>query len=139
MRLLETISVPSAFFIGGVDPLFYEGSIHMVNVVREFYWQVRLTALWVGDTQFCCDDTQGNGYVVVDSGTSFNTLPHDEGDRFFNIVDRGHFCRAEDPSTFAAFPVIRYVLVSQKIHTDRQTDSFSECSLAGQTHSLSIH
>lgn len=76
---------PSALFLGGVDPRFYIPPIRYVPVVREHYWEVEMEELWVGSTKFCCDGPTKKSYVIFDSGTSFNSIPHNEAARFFSL------------------------------------------------------
>eukprot|EP00375_Theileria_parva_P003530 XP_766213.1 pepsinogen [Theileria parva strain Muguga] len=73
----------SYVMIGGVDERFYVGDLYMLPVVREYYWEIKLYELWVGNVKLCCDD---ESYVIFDSGTSFNTMPHDQFLYFKHIV-----------------------------------------------------
>lgn len=75
----------SALFFGGVDPRFYEAPIHMFPVEREHYWEVALDAIYVGDKKFCCEEGTKN-YVILDSGTSFNTMPGTEMRSFLEMI-----------------------------------------------------
>lgn len=115
-------------FIGGVDPQFFIPPIQEVPVVREHYWEVELDELWVGDTKFCCRDDEDKtpGYVIFDSGTSFNTIPHREAKRFFNLFLKKQ-CLLEPLDTsgdteesiretlLKDYPTITYKLVSWKL------------------------
>eukprot|EP01066_Platyproteum_vivax_P004654 Platyproteum_vivax@DN16017_c0_g1_i1.p1 len=64
----------SAFFLGGIDRRFYEGPVHMVPVVDEYYWQVQLYEMRVGNRKVCCDTPMG---LILDTGTTFLTMPSD--------------------------------------------------------------
>lgn len=95
----------SALLIGGVDPCFYSGEIKMLPLVREYYWEVSLLELWVGDRKLCCDE---DSYVIFDSGTSFNTLPHDEFATFKTLVPSRN-CNGNLVSVLSGYPIIKYV------------------------------
>ncbi|CDI79171.1 eukaryotic aspartyl protease, putative [Eimeria acervulina] len=97
----------SAIFFGGVDPRFFEPPIHMFPVVREHYWEVELDAIYVGDKKFCCAEGTKN-YVIVDSGTSFNTLPSDEMESFLEMIPSQE-C-GEDDSFLEQYPDITYII-----------------------------
>lgn len=75
----------SALLFGGVDPRFYEPPIHMFRVTQEHYWEVELDAIMVGDTKLCCESGV-KSYAILDSGTSFNTLPAKEMAQFLELV-----------------------------------------------------
>ncbi|KAK6590323.1 hypothetical protein RS030_162537 [Cryptosporidium xiaoi] len=48
-------SLSALLLLGGIDPNLYDGEIHMLQVVRENYWQVEIESLFIGDTKYCCD------------------------------------------------------------------------------------
>eukprot|EP00918_Siedleckia_nematoides_P094620 GHVU01207746.1.p1 GENE.GHVU01207746.1~~GHVU01207746.1.p1 ORF type:complete len:384 (-),score=79.48 GHVU01207746.1:373-1428(-) len=98
----------SAIFFGGVDPRFFVPPIHMIPVVREHYWEVKLDSFWVGNRKFCCNDNTNN-YAIIDSGTSFNTLPAREIDLFFAMVPPMS-CDAPEADLSRNFPNLTYVL-----------------------------
>lgn len=75
----------SALLFGGVDPRFYVPPIHMFPVTQEHYWEVALDAIMVGDTKLCCEEGV-KSYAILDSGTSFNTLPAKEMAAFMQMV-----------------------------------------------------
>ncbi|OEH78578.1 eukaryotic aspartyl [Cyclospora cayetanensis] len=98
----------SALFFGGVDPRFYEPPIHMFPVEREHYWEVALDAIYVGDKKFCCEGGTKN-YVILDSGTSFNTLPGAEMKSFLEMIP-SQDCGGEDDRFLQQYPDITYVI-----------------------------
>ncbi|SJK86292.1 Eukaryotic aspartyl protease [Babesia microti strain RI] len=119
---------PSFLLIGGVDRRFYEGELKMAQVVRKHYWEVALTQLWVGDTMLCCENEQDStilreesdqnndaqstiekSYVIVDSGTSFNSLPHRDYERFIKLVPSIP-AASFSADKIASYPTIKYVL-----------------------------
>ena len=85
LSLLLLLLQVSAIFFGGVDPRFFEPPIHMFPVVREHYWEVELDAIYVGERKFCCAEGTKN-YVIIDSGTSFNTMPSNEMESFLEMI-----------------------------------------------------
>nr|ABQ41431.1 unknown [Eimeria tenella] len=97
----------SALFFGGVDPRFYESPIHMFPVEREHYWEVALDAIHVGDKKFCCEEGTKN-YVILDSGTSFNTMPGNEMRSFLEMIPSQE-C-GDDDSFLSSYPDITYVI-----------------------------
>lgn len=98
----------SALFFGGVDPRFYEAPIHMFPVEREHYWEVALDAIYVGDKKFCCEEGTKN-YVILDSGTSFNTMPGTEMRSFLEMIPTQE-CGADDEEFLKNYPDITYVI-----------------------------
>ncbi|EKX73733.1 pepsinogen, putative [Theileria equi strain WA] len=95
----------SALLIGGVDNRFYKEEIKMLPLIREYYWEVQLSELWIGNNKLCCST---NSYVIFDSGTSFNTLPHDEFSKFKTFVPYKN-CNGDLDSVLSEYPVIKYV------------------------------
>lgn len=100
----------SAFFIGGVDPRFYEGPINLVPVLREHYWEVGLDSFWIDDYKFCCDEGS-RSYAIVDSGTSFNTLPFADFERFRHLVPKMPCEGGMSSEVARMFPTLTYKLV----------------------------
>ncbi|KAL8433474.1 hypothetical protein ACSSS7_003864 [Eimeria intestinalis] len=98
----------SALFFGGVDPRFYQPPIHMFPVEREHYWEVALDAIYVGDKKFCCEEGTKN-YVILDSGTSFNTLPGAEMRSFLEMIPTQE-CSMENDDFLKEYPDITYVI-----------------------------
>lgn len=111
-----------------MDRRFYEGELKMAQVVRKHYWEVALTQLWVGDTMLCCENEQDStilreesdqnndaqstiekSYVIVDSGTSFNSLPHRDYERFIKLVPSIP-AASFSADKIASYPTIKYVL-----------------------------
>lgn len=102
-------NISSAFFIGGVDSRFYDGHIRMVPVIREHYWEVGLSSFWIGDKKFCCEEGSKN-YVIIDSGTSFNTLPYRDISKFRQLVPKRP-CHEDMEDVLQTFPMLTYKLV----------------------------
>ena len=82
----------SALFFGGPDPEFYEGEITWMPVMRQFYWEIRLQDIVVGDehlnlctpgAEYTTDD-QGCK-IVFDTGTSLIAGP---SDAVMNIMNK---------------------------------------------------
>lgn len=82
----------------------------MVPVVREHYWEIGLDSFWIGDTKFCCDEGTKN-FVIIDSGTSFNTLPSKEITKFHELVPKRP-CGEDMNKILETFPTLKYRLVS---------------------------
>lgn len=78
----------SAFLLGGVDPRFFEPPIRYVPVMREHYWQLELKSLWVGSVRYCCNPGDRHS-VILDSGTSFNSVPSKEALGFLSLIPSG--------------------------------------------------
>lgn len=98
----------SALFFGGVDPKFYEAPIHMFPVSREHYWETQLDSITVGDVKFCCDEDKPS-YVILDSGTSFNTMPGTELGKLLDLIPQRE-CNMEDSNFLASYPTITYTI-----------------------------
>lgn len=96
----------SGLFFGGVDPRFFEPPIHMFPVSREHYWETSLDGIFIGDEKFCCDKPS---FVILDSGTSFNTLPGKDMRRLMQRFPP-QACDVEDPEFAKAYPPITYVI-----------------------------
>lgn len=96
----------SAFMLGGISKEFYEGNIYMLPVIKEYYWEVKLDAIYVGEQKLCCDE---DSYVVFDSGTSYNTLPSDKMKTFMNMIPSDRCNEAAFHESLKSFPVIKYV------------------------------
>ncbi|KAK2194476.1 bifunctional Aspartic peptidase domain superfamily/Peptidase family A1 domain/VPS28 [Babesia duncani] len=93
----------SAVTIGGADPRFYKGDIVMMPVARQMYWEVKLKEVWIGNERICCNE---ESYAIFDSGTSFNTFPHDAFMRFKELVPPQEY---RDDINLEQFPIIMYV------------------------------
>ncbi|KAL8453236.1 hypothetical protein Emag_001968 [Eimeria magna] len=109
----------SALFFGGVDPRFYQPPIHMFPVEREHYWEVALDAIYVGDKKFCCEEGTKN-YVILDSGTSFNTLPGAEMRSFLEMIPTQE-CSMDSDDFLKEYPDITYVIEDAALRETHQT------------------
>ncbi|KAK1939812.1 putative aspartyl protease [Babesia divergens] len=98
----------SKIMFGGVDPRYYEGEIKLFPVVREHYWEVKLDAIYVGDEKLCCHGDEA--YLIFDSGTSLNTIPSGQFDRFMSYIQR-NACN----DTFEGYPTITYIMNGEPI------------------------
>ncbi|UKK00526.2 pepsin A [Theileria orientalis] len=96
----------SGLMIGGVDKRFCNSDVVMLPVVREYYWETKLKEIWVGDAKLCCTE---ESYVIFDSGTSFNTMPHDEFMEFKKLVSPKSCHDPVSPDDLEQFPTIKYV------------------------------
>ncbi|KJP89378.1 hypothetical protein AK88_01044 [Plasmodium fragile] len=96
----------STFIIGGLSKSFYEGSIYMLPVIKEYYWEVELDAIYVGEKKICCEE---KSYAILDTGTSYNTMPSTQIKDFFNIVSSVACTEDNYKEVLKNYPVIKYV------------------------------
>ncbi|XP_078387898.1 cathepsin D-like [Cetorhinus maximus] len=61
--------------LGGVDPKYYTGSFHYLDVTRQAYWQIKADQVTVGNKLTLC---KGGCQAIVDTGTSLITGPAEE-------------------------------------------------------------
>ncbi|XP_072348479.1 cathepsin D-like [Scyliorhinus torazame] len=61
--------------LGGVDPKYYTGDFHYVNVTRQAYWQIKADEVTVGNQLTLC---KGGCQAIVDTGTSLIVGPMEE-------------------------------------------------------------
>ncbi|GAW78955.1 aspartyl protease [Plasmodium gonderi] len=96
----------STFIVGGISKSFYEGSIYMLPVTKEYYWEVDLDAIYVGNKKICCDE---KSYVIFDTGTSYNTIPSAQIKNFFQEVPSIPCTEGNYEEHLKSYPVIKYV------------------------------
>ncbi|KEG03541.1 pepsinogen, putative [Plasmodium vinckei vinckei] len=96
----------SAFIVGGINKSYYEGDIYMLPVVKEYYWEVKLDAIYVGDEKICCEE---ESYAIFDSGTSYNTMPSIQIDNFFKKVISKPCNEENYNDVLKDYPTIKYV------------------------------
>ena len=91
----------SALFFGGPDPEFYTGEITWMPVMRQFYWEIRLSDIIVGKAKMnFCDSNDANSYavdklgckIVFDTGTSLIAGPSDAIGRLVDKLDVDAHC-----------------------------------------------
>jgi hypothetical protein len=89
----------SALFFGGPDPKFYHGEITWMPVMRQFYWEIRLQDIAIGNNRLhLCD--QGSEYatdaqgckIVFDTGTSLIAGPSDAVMRIMDQLQVDQHC-----------------------------------------------
>ncbi|XP_067875848.1 cathepsin D-like [Heterodontus francisci] len=61
--------------LGGVDPKYYTGDFHYVNITRQAYWQIMADQVTVGKELILC---KGGCQAIVDTGTSLIVGPVEE-------------------------------------------------------------
>ncbi|KAM4743043.1 beta-secretase 2 [Anableps anableps] len=73
----STVDPPAgSFILGGVEPSLYRGSIWYTPIVKEWYYQVEVLKLEVGDQNLNLDCKEYNAdKAIVDSGTTLLRLP----------------------------------------------------------------
>ncbi|KAK1935857.1 putative aspartyl protease [Babesia divergens] len=96
----------SAIMFGGADANFHKSRIRMMPVVGDYYWQVRLQEVWLGDRKICCD---GPAYAIFDTGTTFNSMPHEAFTHLMNIYPFTDCEEHSIKSQLSRLPSIRYV------------------------------
>ncbi|KMZ95866.1 aspartyl protease [Plasmodium vivax Mauritania I] len=96
----------STFLVGGVSKSFYEGSIYMLPVVKEYYWEVELDGIYVGEKKICCEE---KSYAIFDTGTSYNTMPSAQMKGFFDVVPSAPCTEENYQEVLKNYPVIKYL------------------------------
>ncbi|CXI77936.1 plasmepsin X [Plasmodium berghei] len=96
----------STFIVGGISKSYYEGDIYMLPVVKEYYWEVKLDAIYIGDEKICCEE---ESYAIFDSGTSYNTMPSTQISNFFKIVSSKPCNEENYNNILKEYPTIKYV------------------------------
>ncbi|KPP80319.1 beta-secretase 2-like [Scleropages formosus] len=75
-----------SLIIGGIEPTLYKGSVWYTPIKEEWYYQVEILKLEVGDQNLILDCKEYNrDKAIVDSGTTFLRLP----ENVFNAVVDG--------------------------------------------------
>ena len=89
----------SALFFGGPDPEFYTGKITWIPVMRQFYWEIRLQDIFVGDQamnlcapggQYTTDEAGCK--IVLDTGTSLVAGPSEAISNLLEKLDVSNHC-----------------------------------------------
>ncbi|GAB64457.1 aspartyl protease [Plasmodium cynomolgi strain B] len=96
----------STFIVGGLSKSFYEGNIYMLPVVKEYYWEVELDGIYVGEKKICCEE---KSYAIFDTGTSYNTMPSAQIKEFFDVVPSVPCTEENYQDVLKNYPVIKYV------------------------------
>ncbi|SBT30491.1 plasmepsin X, putative [Plasmodium ovale wallikeri] len=96
----------STFIVGGISKSFYEGNIYMLPVIKEYYWEVQLDAIYIGDKKICCEE---KSYAIFDSGTTYNTMPSSQIKSFFDMVNAVPCNDNNYKDVLKNYPVIKYV------------------------------
>ncbi|CAA9986186.1 eukaryotic aspartyl protease, putative [Plasmodium knowlesi strain H] len=96
----------STFIIGGLSKSFYQGSIYMLPVIKEYYWEVELDGIYVGEKKICCEE---KSYAIFDTGTSYNTMPSAQIKNFFDVVPSVACTEENYQDVLKNYPIIKYV------------------------------
>jgi cathepsin D len=89
----------SALFFGGPDPEFYTGKITWIPVMRQFYWEIRLQDIFIGNHrmnlcspggQYTTDESGCK--IVLDTGTSLIAGPSDAISNLLEKLDVTAHC-----------------------------------------------
>uniref|UniRef100_A0A8C9GNH0 Peptidase A1 domain-containing protein n=1 Tax=Piliocolobus tephrosceles TaxID=591936 RepID=A0A8C9GNH0_9PRIM len=96
----------STLVIGGISNAFYEGDIYMLPVTKEYYWEVSLDAIYIGDKKICCDTPS---YVIFDSGTSYNTVPSSQMSTLLQLIPQTSCSNNNYRDVLKDYPFIKYV------------------------------
>lgn len=127
----------SALFFGGPDPEFYSGDITWMPVMRQFYWEIRLQDIAIGDKhlnlcepggEFTTDD-QGCK-IVFDTGTSLIAGPTDAIYKIMNTLDVENHCDdlSQLPDLTMMFGGKEFVLHPEDYVLAGDNDGFSTTS-----------
>ncbi|XP_012728561.2 napsin-A [Fundulus heteroclitus] len=68
-------AVGGELVLGGLDPQYYTGDLHYVNVTRKAYWQIGMNRVDVGNQLTLC---KASCQAIVDTGTSLIVGPSEE-------------------------------------------------------------
>ncbi|CRG98084.1 plasmepsin X, putative [Plasmodium gallinaceum] len=96
----------STFMIGGISKSFYEGKIYMLPVVKEYYWEVKLDAIYVGEEKICCEK---ESYAIFDTGTSYNTMPSTHINTLLNLIPTNSCNEDNYKEVLKNYPSIKYI------------------------------
>eukprot|EP00916_Digyalum_oweni_P015194 GHVL01024826.1.p1 GENE.GHVL01024826.1~~GHVL01024826.1.p1 ORF type:complete len:458 (+),score=79.50 GHVL01024826.1:78-1451(+) len=95
----------SAMYLGGVDERLYIPPIQSVHVIDDYYWQVNLKEMRIGDEKVCCDEPTG---LILDTGTTYLTAPSDKIPKILRLLGNGqNFVHCDKLDNL---PTITYVL-----------------------------
>lgn len=128
----------SALFFGGPDPKFYHGEITWMPVMRQFYWEIRLQDIAIGDSHLhLCDAgtqyaTDEHGCkIVFDTGTSLIAGPSDAVMKIMNQLNVEDHCDdiSALPDLTMHFGGKEFVLHPADYVLDSDNDSGSGCKL----------
>uniref|UniRef100_A0A8C7XLS2 Peptidase A1 domain-containing protein n=1 Tax=Oryzias sinensis TaxID=183150 RepID=A0A8C7XLS2_9TELE len=67
--------VGGELILGGIDPQYFSGDLHYVNVTRKAYWQIQMDRVDVGNQLTLC---KAGCQSIVDTGTSLMVGPAEE-------------------------------------------------------------
>eukprot|EP01017_Pseudomicrothorax_dubius_P035592 TRINITY_DN5009_c0_g2_i1.p1 TRINITY_DN5009_c0_g2~~TRINITY_DN5009_c0_g2_i1.p1 ORF type:complete len:635 (-),score=156.83 TRINITY_DN5009_c0_g2_i1:219-2123(-) len=100
----EDGSYTSRLIFGGWDQSLLQGEIGWHPVESELYWAIKLDAVRIGDkkTSVCESD---QCMVILDSGTSFMTVPSDKLRQLSELIHVSKKCQ-----NFAELPTITFVI-----------------------------
>ncbi|XP_040183467.1 cathepsin D-like [Rana temporaria] len=105
-----TAAVGGELLLGGMDPKYFKGDFHYLNVTRMAYWQIKTDEVRVGSQLTLC---KGGCQAIVDTGTSLITGPTAEISALHKAMGAYPLLGGEymvNCSKIPSLPVISFIL-----------------------------